>query len=108
VPDAGKPVSFKRDQRVNFWMQVYNLGVDQQTHKPLATVEYEITNLASHKAIVHAVDSTQEMGNVGDQLTLLKSLPLRAVEPGLYQITIKVDDKVSKQSLAPTATFSVE
>jgi len=108
VPDAGKPVSFKRDQRVNFWMQVYNLGVDQQTHKPSATVEYEITNLASHKAIVHAVDSTQEMGNVGDQLTLLKSLPLRAVEPGLYQITIKVDDKVSKQSLAPTATFSVE
>jgi GWxTD domain-containing protein len=108
VPDAGKPVSFKRDQRVNFWMQVYNLGVDQQTHKPSATVEYEITNLASHKAIVHAVDSTQEMGNVGDQLTLLKTLPLRGVEPGLYQITIKVDDKVSKQSLAPTATFSVE
>ncbi|MGC2323938.1 MAG: GWxTD domain-containing protein, partial [Terriglobales bacterium] len=108
VPDAGKPVSFKRTQRVNFWMQVYNLGVDQQTHKPSATVEYEITNMASHKAIVHAVDSTQQMGNVGDQLTLLRSLTLAAVEPGLYQVSIKVDDKVSKQSIAPTATLTVE
>ena len=108
VPDAGKPASFKRNQRVNFWMQVYNLAFDQQTHKPSATVEYEITNLASHKAIVHAVESTQQMGNVGDQLTLLKSLPLAAVEPGLYQVVIKVDDRVSKQSVAPTATFAVE
>jgi GWxTD domain-containing protein len=108
VPDAGKPASFKRNQRVNFWMQVYNLGIDQQTHKPSATVEYEVTNLANHKAIVHAVESTQQMGNVGDQLTLAKSLLLASVEPGLYQVTIKVDDKVSKQSVAPTTTFTVE
>jgi len=108
VPDGSKPISFKRDQRVSFWMQVYNLGIDQQTQKPSATVEYEITSLANHKAIVHALESTQQMGNVGDQLTLLKSLPLAAVEPGQYQVTIKVEDKVSKQSLAPTATFVVE
>jgi hypothetical protein len=71
-------------------------------------VEYEITNLANRKAVVHAVESTQQMGNVGDQLTLTKSLPLAAVEPGQYQISIKVDDKVSKQSVSPTATFMVE
>jgi GWxTD domain-containing protein len=108
VPEAGKQISFKRDQRVNFWMQVYNLGIDQQTHKPSATVEYEITNLASHKAIVHSVESTQQMGNIGDQLTLARTLPLAAVEPGQYQVSIKVDDQVSKQSLTPTATFTVE
>jgi len=108
VPEAGKPATFKRDQRVNFWMQVYNLGIDQQTHKPSATVEYEITNMTSHKAIVHAVDDTQKMGNVGDQLTLARTLPLAAVEPGQYQVTIKVDDKVSKQTITPTATFVVE
>jgi hypothetical protein len=64
--------------------------------------------VANHKAIVHAVDSTQQMGNVGDQMTLVKSLPLAAVDPGQYQVIIKIDDKVSKQSLAPTATFTVE
>jgi len=108
VPRAGKPASFKRNQRVNLWMQVYNLGIDQQTHKPSATFEYEVTNLSSHKAIVHAVESTQQIANAGDQVTLAKSVPLAAVEPGLYQVTIKVDDKVSKQSVAPTTTFAVE
>ncbi len=108
VPEAGKPAQFKRNQHVNFWLQVYNLAVDQQTHKPSATVEYDITNVSTHKAVVHSVESTQQMGNIGDQLTLAKSLPLTGVEPGLYQVTIKVDDKVSKQSVSPTATFMVE
>jgi GWxTD domain-containing protein len=108
VPEAGKPASFKRNQRVNVWMQVYNLGIDQQTHKPSATVEYEIINLTTHKPIVHAVDTTQQMGSVGDQMTLARALPLNSVELGQYQVTIKIDDKISKQSVAPTATFVVE
>ena len=43
APADGKPALFKRDgQKLNFWMQVYNLGVDEKTHKPSATVEYDI------------------------------------------------------------------
>ena len=36
-PADGKPAVFKRtrDQKVNFWIQVYNLGVDAKTHKPI-------------------------------------------------------------------------
>ncbi len=108
VPEAGKPATFERGQSVNFWMQVYNLGLDEQTHKPSATVEYEVTNLASHKAVVHTVESTQQMGNVGDQLTLAKSLQPGELEPGQYQVTFKIDDKVGKQTVGPTATFVVE
>src|SRR5436190_9458931 len=29
----GQPAVFKRGQKVNFWMQVYNLSVDEKTHK---------------------------------------------------------------------------
>ena len=36
-PANGKPVTFKRNQKMYFWMQVYNLGVDDKTHKPSAT-----------------------------------------------------------------------
>src|ERR1700722_18491644 len=40
VPPAdGKPMTFKRNQKMSFWMQVYNLGIDDKTHKPSATVE---------------------------------------------------------------------
>ena len=37
-PANGKPASFKRDQRLNMWMQIYNLTVDEKTKKPSATV----------------------------------------------------------------------
>src|SRR5262249_24285392 len=38
APSGGKPVVFKQNQKLNFWMQVYNLSVDEKTHKPSATV----------------------------------------------------------------------
>ncbi len=104
----GKPPTFKRDQKVNFWMQVYNLTVNQQTHKPQATIEYNLINTATNKAVLHKVESTDQMGNVGDQLTLEKSLSASALTPGLYRLSIKVNDNVSKQMVDPTVTFAVE
>src|SRR6266403_673326 len=55
----GKPISFKRTQKMNFWMQVYNLGVDEKTHKPSATIQYDVVNMATNKAVVHATESTE-------------------------------------------------
>ena len=109
VPPAdGKPVSFKRNQKMNFWMQVYNLSVDEKTHKPSATIVYDVVNTATNKEVVHTTESTEQMGNIGDQVTLQKSLSAGNLEPGLYRIEIKVNDNISKQTVGPTATFSVE
>jgi GWxTD domain-containing protein len=107
APSDGKPISFKRNQKLNFWMQVYNLSVDEKTHKPSATIEYNVTD-ANNKAVIHTVESTDTMGNVGDQVTLQKTLSAANLPPGLYKIEIKVNDNLSKQSVDPTATFAVE
>ena len=104
----GKPPMFKRDQKVNFWMQVYNLSVDQQSHKSNATVEYNLVNAATNKAVIHTVESTAKMGNAGDQVTLEKSLPASSLQPGLYRLSIKIDDNISKQTIGPSVTFAVE
>jgi len=107
APSDGKPILFKRNQKLNFWMQVYNLSVDEKTHKPSATFEYNVTD-ANNKAIIHTVESTETMGNVGDQVTLQKTLSAANLPPGLYKIEIKVNDNLSKQMVDPTATFAVE
>jgi len=104
----GQPASFKRDQRVNLWMQVYNLQADEKTKKSSAKIEYEIVNVANNQAVVHSSESTDNMGNVGDQITLEKSLALNSFQPGIYRLTVKVDDNVSKQQIAPSVRFSVE
>ncbi|HXZ41688.1 MAG TPA: GWxTD domain-containing protein [Terriglobales bacterium] len=107
-PSDGKPVTFKRNQKLNFWMQVYNLSVDDKTHKPSATVEYNVVNAATNKPVIHTVESTDTMGNIGDQVTLQKTLAAANLEPGVYRLQIKVNDNISKQSVDPTATFAVE
>jgi GWxTD domain-containing protein len=104
----GKPAIFHRGQRVNFWMQVYNLGVDEASHQPSATFEYELVNLATNKKVLQKVETTKELGNLGAQVTLEKSLPSSSLEPGLYRMTIRVADSVSKQNIAPSAQFQIE
>ncbi|MGC2819740.1 MAG: GWxTD domain-containing protein [Candidatus Sulfotelmatobacter sp.] len=110
APADGKPALFKRDrdQKVNFWMQVYNLGVDEKTHKPSATFEFDIVNVATNKPVVQKTESTEQMGNVGDQVTLEKSIASANLQPGVYRIEIKVNDNISKQTVDPSATFAVE
>jgi GWxTD domain-containing protein len=108
APSDGKPVSFKRNQKLNFWMQVYNLSLDDKTHKPSATIEYNVVDAATNKNVIHTVESTEHMGNIGDQMTLEKTLSAANLVPGIYRIQIKVNDNLSKQTVDPSATFSVE
>ena len=110
APADGKPALFKRDkdQKLNFWMQVYNLGVDEKTHKPSATFEYNITNLATNKSVVQKTETTDTMGNIGEQVTLQKSITAANLQPGIYKIEIKVNDNISKQTIDPSAVFAVE
>jgi len=107
-PADGQPAKFKRDQRMNVWMQVYNLQSDDKTKKPSAKIDYEIVNVASNQAVLHSSETTDTMGNVGDQVTLEKSLALSTFPPGIYRLTVKVDDNVSKQQIAPSVRFAVE
>ncbi len=97
-----------KDQKLNFWMQVYNLGLDEKTHKPSATFEYEITNLATNKQVIQKTETTDSMGNIGEQVTLQKSIVAANLSPGTYKIEIKVNDNISKQTIDPSAVFAVE
>jgi 5-hydroxyisourate hydrolase-like protein (transthyretin family) len=109
-PADGKPAAFNKNKepKVNLWLQVYNLGLDQKTNKPSATVEYQVINTANNQPVLDFTESTTQMGNIGDQMTLAKAIPLNQLAPGIYQVTIKVNDQISKQTISPTAKFAVQ
>jgi endonuclease/exonuclease/phosphatase (EEP) superfamily protein YafD len=109
-PAPGKPASFKKTEKLNVWMQVYNLGLDEKTKKSSAEIEYQVINTANNQTVVTTKEnSAQITANGGDQLTLEKSLPLTDFAPGTYQVVIKVNDLVAKQTMPPaTAKFVVE
>ena len=99
---------FHRNQNLNFWMQVYNLGIDEHNKQNGATIEYQITDLATNKAILNASETTNKLSPNADQVTLEKSLPLASLQPGKYQVSIKVNDGVKKQQFSETAPFTIE
>ncbi len=104
---AAQPVSFKRDQNLDFWMQVYNLKINPKTKQNEATVHYSVTDMGSHKTLFESTEATSKLNPNSDQVTLEKSMPLASLQPGKYQITISVNDGVSKQQLAQSAPFEV-
>jgi GWxTD domain-containing protein len=104
-------VTFNRGQKLNFWMQIYNLGIDDKSKLNSATIQYQILDLATNKMVLDTSENSRNVAeNSGnsDQLTVEKSVPLASLQPGKYQVKITVNDSVSKQQVAQSAPFTVE
>ena len=109
VPSVvGPPVTFHRGQNLNFWIQVYNIGIDEKSKQNGATIEYQILDMATNKAILQTQESTTKLSPNSDQVTLEKSMPLASLQPGKYKVTITVNDGISKQQIAESAPFEVD
>jgi GWxTD domain-containing protein len=102
------PVKFHRSQDLNFWMQVYNLGIDEATKSNQATVTYLITDTASGAVMLEKQMDSKDLGAHSDQLTVARTLPMAGLQPGKYKVTVKINDAISKQEIAQTVPFVVE
>jgi len=92
---------FNRDQNLGIYMQVYNLSSDPKTHKASAEIDYELTK--DGKSVFSRAEQAQT-----SQVTIEKTLPLKTLEPGQYQLEVKVTDNLNKQSVTEPATFQVQ
>ena len=108
TPNPATPVNFKRNQDLNFWMQVYNLGIDEASKSNLATVTYQIIDSSTNTVVFEKQLDSKDLGAHSDQLTVEKSLPMAGLQPGKYRVTIKINDTISKQEIAQSAPFVVE
>lgn len=96
---------FTRQERMGIYLQVYNLGINEQTHKPDATIEYEV--LQGEKSVFQHTENTSDFERAGQQITLEKLLPLQSFAPGDYKLQIKVTDRVRNQTISPAARFRI-
>ncbi|HLJ27532.1 MAG TPA: GWxTD domain-containing protein [Candidatus Angelobacter sp.] len=107
VQAAGKTISFRHNQNMGLWMQIYNLAVDGKTGKTAFTVQYEVIDVTTNQPVMKMSESKGQIGSAGNQF-LQKSLPLGSLAPGEYQVTVKVNDLVVDRSISPVARFMVE
>jgi len=106
--NAVTPVKFTRSQKLNCWMQVYNLGIDDKTKSNSATVSYEIRDTVSDKLLLETHEESKDLSAHSDQLTMERSVALAGLQPGKYKMTIRISDAISKQEIAQSAPFVVE
>jgi len=106
--NAMTPVSFKRDQQLNFWMQVYNLGIDDATKANSATVTYQVTEDKAGTVLLEQTVASKDIDPHSDQLTIEKGFRVAGLQPGKYHVVIKVNDTITKQEIAQSVSFVVE
>jgi len=100
--------TFKRDEKMGIYLQLYNFVPDEKTQKPNAEVHYEVVRNGSNEKIFEFSEEVQKMeGASAQQYTIEKILPLQSLEPGDYTIRLKVTDKNNNTTLTPSATFKV-
>jgi len=98
--------TFTRDQRLGIYMQVYNLTVDDKTHKPSLDVRYEVEK--DGKALLDQSEDTANLKKASQQFTVIKTMGLRGLAPGKYTVQIKITDNLTKQTISPTASFELQ
>jgi GWxTD domain-containing protein len=100
--------SFKQDEKLGIYFKVYNFSPDEQTQKPNGTIEYEVVKNGSNERIFEFAEDVSTLpGASPQQVTVEKLLPLKNLAPGDYTLRIRVLDKNSNQTLAPTAQFTI-
>ena len=96
---------YHRGQPVGVYIQIYNAGIDQTTLRPSVDVEYAL--LKDGKEVGKQTEDWRGMSDSGQRLTLARLIDTRALPAGEYEVAIRIRDRVTGQSLAPSQKFSV-
>jgi hypothetical protein len=99
--------SFTAQQNLGIYLQVYNLAIDQQTNRPSVEIEYTITNEKDKSQVLKYMETPDKVEGAASQITIEKLMRLDTLQPGKYNVQIKVSDNISKQVIMPSATFEV-
>ena len=102
---------FTAQDRLGIYMQVYNLKPDEQTHKSNATFLYTVKKAgdkADQPAIMQFKETSVDMKQTGDQITIERLLPLATLAPGKYTLEVSATDTLANQTISRSAEFTVK
>jgi GWxTD domain-containing protein len=100
--------TFAVDDSIGIYLQVYNLKVDDKTHKPDTSVEYRVTREKETEPTLKFSIPSDKLPQHGEELTLENRITLTSLPPGKYQLAIAVTDNLAKQTITPTTDFTVK
>ena len=97
---------FPSNEKLGIYMQVYNLKPDDKTHKSNATFQYTVKK--GNEQVMQFKETSEEMKQTGEQVTIERLLPLATLAPGKYSLEVVATDTLSKKTVSKTADFTVK
>jgi len=97
---------FDEGGQMGIFLQVYNLKVDPKTHEGDATIQYQVLN-ESNAPVVKFSENSRQYNQHGEEIWIEKALDLKSLAPGSYKLQIQITDNDDKQTISPSANFTV-
>jgi GWxTD domain-containing protein len=96
---------FTTSDKLGIYLQVYNLKSDEKTHKSDASFVYTVKK--GNEQVMQFKESSADMKQTGDQVTIERLLPLATLAPGKYTLEVTATDKLAQTSVSRSADFSI-
>jgi len=98
--------AFMNNEKLGIYMQVYNLKQDDKTHKSNATFLYTVKK--GDQQIMQFKETSEEMKQTGEQVTIERLLPLATLTPGKYSLEIVATDSNTQKTISKNADFTIK
>jgi len=97
---------FTTAEKLGIYLQVYNLKPDEKSHKSSAIFVYTIKR--GDQQVMQFKETSEEMKQTGDQVTIERLLPLATLAPGKYSLEVSATDVLAQSTISRSADFSVK
>ena len=100
--------AFTPVDNMGVFLQIYNLKVDEKTHKADASVEFRVTKEKETEPTLKFDVPSEKLPQHGEELTLQNILTLGSLEPGKYTLEVAVTDHLANQTITPSTGFTIK
>src|SRR5271166_6367693 len=98
--------TFTTTDKLGIYLQVYNLKPDDKTHKSNAAFVYTVKK--GDQQVMQFKETSEEMKQTGEQVTIERLLPLATLAPGKYTLEVKATDQLAQTTILRSAEFSIK
>jgi hypothetical protein len=98
--------SFTTSDKMGIYLQVYNLKPDEKTHKSDASFVYTVKK--GNEQVMQFKETSADMKQTGEQVTIERLLPLATLAPGKYTLEVSATDKLAQTTISRSADFSIK
>jgi GWxTD domain-containing protein len=100
--------AFLPSETMGVFLQVYNLKVDEKTHKADVSVQFRVLKDKETEPLKKFDLTADQIPEHGEEMTLQNVVTLGSFGPGKYKLEVAVTDNLAKQTITPASEFTVK